>query len=1311
MTERQIDFQELREQAEALLDGSPDAIEALSPEAIRELLEGLCARQKVIEAQNDALRDARRELEIARNQFFRIFDRAPVGYLVIDNHGIIRQANATFAEMIGEAAADLGHKPFSNWLNDPDRNVFLSRFKAFFKKPAGKVMEIQIRSRSGRTFDARLEGRPEPLPTTAVGATTFNGLLLIVSDISDRKAAEDAREEVEHRYRLLFNETSDAIFLHDLSGRFLDVNDAAVERLGYSRQALLSMTPADIDAAEYAEKVPASIRKISETGQAIIETVHVSADGRRIPTELSCRVIDYGESRAVLSIARDITARKAAESALRENEIRFRGLAENIPVMVAAFDVRHDRFTFWNRRCESVTGYARDEMVDLPDPLATLYPDPAARQRVRRQWESAGARYIESENILTARDGGVRTIRWTYLPAALSDIEDTIWAMGIDLTDQLHADEALRFQADLLNQIRDWITATDLDGRITYVNESVRRSFGKTEEDLIGRHVSQYGEDPIQGATQAEILAATRSQGQWRGEVVNRIDGGETVILDSRTQLVRDSAGNPVGMVGISTDVTGIKRSEAALRESKERLELALSAADMGIWDWDLQTQAVDWSEEHAALFGISMDQFGGTIDDVQRIIHPDDREQGMAVLQGVLEESADFDNTYRVVWPDGTVRWLYSFGRLIRTPDGEPWRIIGTTQDITDRKTAEDALREKTRELDTFFNNSLDLLCIADVNGRFHRLNPEWENALGYPVHELEGRQFFDFIHPDDLAPTQEAVSTLSAEMPLLSFTNRYRHRDGSYRWIEWRSHPVEGTIYACARDITDRLRTERRARRLAEAVHQTSEAVMITDPDGVIEYVNPAFEVITGYPESETVGRTPRILKSGEQEPGFYADLWETITAGKIWSGRMVNRRKDGSLFTEDCTISPLRNDAGRIERFVAVKRDITRELELEEQFRQSQRLESVGRLAAGVAHDLNNLLSPILGYAELIQEDLDPSSRHFQPVRQIERAAWGARDLIQQLLAFGRKQLMEFRILDLRRVVERMEKLLRRTLRENISLGILRAPSPCPIQADAGQIGQVLMNLAVNAQDAMPRGGTLTIEVSPAALDATYCAVHTQVNPGPYAMMAVSDTGTGIDPEARKHIFEPFFTTKADLGTGLGLATVYGIVKQHGGHVWVYSELGRGTTFKVYLPLAGEAAEETVEAPAPASSEPPRETVLVAEDNEMVRRLACRILERRGYRVIDAENGRDTLKKMAGHDGPIHLLLTDVVMPDMDGKTLAGRVAETHPDLKVLFMSGYTENVIAHHSVLMEGVNFIQKPFSVRALIEKVREVLSE
>ena len=1311
MTERQTDFQARREQAEALLNGPPDAIEAMSPEGIRELLEGLCARQKVIEAQNDALRDARRELEIARNQFFRIFDRAPVGYLVIDDHGIIRQANATFAEMIGEDATHLAHKPFSSWLEDPDRNVFLSRFRAFFKKPAGKVIEIQLRTRSGYKFDARLEGRPEPLPTTAVGATTFDGLLLIVSDISDRKAAEAARDETEHRYRLLFNETSDAIFLHDLSGRFLDVNDAAVDRLGYSRHELLAMTPQDIDDPEYAEKVPESIRKLLETGQAIIETVHVTADGRRIPTELSCRVIDYADSRAILSIARDITGRKAAESALRENEIRFRGLAENIPVMVTAFDLRRDRFTFWNRRCEAVTGYPKDEIVEASDPLTILYPDPTARQRVRRQWESAGDRYIESENLLTARDGGVHTVRWTYLPAALSEARETIWAMGIDLTDQLRADDALRFQADILNQIRDWITATDLDGRITYVNKAVCRSMGKTPEALIGRHVSHYGDDPVQGATQAEILAATQNHGQWRGEVINRLNGGGTVILDCRTQLVHDPSGNPVGMVGISTDVTGIKRSEAALRENKERLELALSAADMGIWDWDMRTQAVDWSDEHATLFGISMDQFGGTIDDVQRIVHPDDREQGMAVLRRVLDEGAEFENTYRVVWPDGTVRWLYSFGRLIRTPEGEPWRIIGTTQDITHRKTAEDALREKTLELDTFFNNSIDLLCIADVNGRFHRLNPEWERTLGYPVAELEGRHFFDFIHPDDIAPTQDAVSVLSGEEPLLSFTNRYRHRDGSYRYIEWRSHPIEGTIYACARDITDRIRAERLARRLAEAVHQTSEAVMISGPDGVIEYVNPAFEKVTGYSESEAVGRTPRILKSGAQPPEFYEDLWGTITAGKIWSGRMVNRRKDGTRITEDCTISPLRNDAGRVERFVAVKRDITRELELEEQFRQSQRLESVGRLAAGVAHDLNNLLSPILGYAELLQEDIDPSSNYYQPVRQIERAAWGARDLIQQLLAFGRKQLLELRPLDLRRVVERMEKLIRRTLRENISLGIFCDPFPCPIRADAGQIGQVLMNLAVNAQDAMPRGGTLTIEVSPAVLDAAYCAVHSNVDPGRYAMMAVSDTGTGIDPEARKHIFEPFFTTKADLGTGLGLATVYGIVKQHGGHIWVYSEPGRGATFKIYLPSAGESAEETVKAPAPPSPASSHETVLVAEDNEMVRRLARQILERQGCRVIEAEDGQDALNKMAAHDGPVHLLLTDVVMPDMDGKTLAGRVSETHPDLKVLFMSGYTENVIAHHRVLKEGVNFIQKPFSVRALIEKVREVLSE
>lgn len=388
-----------------------------------------------------------------------------------------------------------------------------------------------------------------------------------------------------------------------------------------------------------------------------------------------------------------------------------------------------------------------------------------------------------------------------------------------------------------------------------------------------------------------------------------------------------------------------------------------------------------------------------------------------------------------------------------------------------------------------------------------------------------------------------------------------------------------------------------------------------------------------------------------------------------------------------------------------------DITRDLELEKRFRQTERLESVGRLAAGVAHDLNNLLSPILGNAELLLLDMPEASKVHRQVRDIKQAAERSRDLIGQLLAFGRKQVMEMRILNLCRIVGDMEKLIQRTLRENIKMDIFPCTHPCLVSADAGQIGQILMNLCVNAQDAMPDGGALSIEIVMVRLEETVQGATVRIPAGDYVTLTVSDTGCGMDPEIQQHIFEPFFTTKNDLGTGLGLATVYGIVQQHGGHISVYSEPGEGTTFKIYLPASREKTEMPNSRPSDAKYPVGSETILLVEDNDMTREAAEGMLVRLGYTVLTASCGNRAMDLFNRHPGRVDLLMTDVVMPDMDGKTLFQKISGIRPEMKALFMSGYTQNIIAHHGVLESGIHFIQKPFSIQALAAKVREALGK
>ena len=421
---------------------------------------------------------------------------------------------------------------------------------------------------------------------------------------------------------------------------------------------------------------------------------------------------------------------------------------------------------------------------------------------------------------------------------------------------------------------------------------------------------------------------------------------------------------------------------------------------------------------------------------------------------------------------------------------------------------------------------------------------------------------------------------------------------------------------------------------------------------------------------------------------------------------------KRKNGHRFPALVSPTIIRDEHGNILNYIATIKDLTEFSQLESQLRQAQKMEAVGQLTGGIAHDFNNLLLPILGYAELLLTEINPENPYYQEILHIKQAGEKARDLTAQLLAFSRKQIMEMKTVDLRDVITDFQKILRRTVREDIAIRLLLSSKPHPVMADTGKIGQILMNLAVNAQDAMPQGGTITIEATETEIDETYTSLHHGALPGTYVMLSFSDCGIGMDKQTIERLFEPFFTTKEPgKGTGLGLSTVFGIVKQHNGYIMVYSEPGLGTTFKVYLPKAAEK-ELTVEEPVD-SKEYKRgtETVLVVEDDDTVRALIGRILRKHGYTVIDFGNAQTCLQTIAQHEGPIDLLLTDIIMPGVNGRQLQDRLSADIPGLKVIFMSGYPFDVIVDHGVLMQGINFISKPFTARDLTDKVRSVLDE
>ncbi|MFZ5790002.1 MAG: PAS domain S-box protein [Pseudomonadota bacterium] len=517
--------------------------------------------------------------------------------------------------------------------------------------------------------------------------------------------------------------------------------------------------------------------------------------------------------------------------------------------------------------------------------------------------------------------------------------------------------------------------------------------------------------------------------------------------------------------------------------------------------------------------------------------------------------------------------------------------------------------------------------------------------------------------------------------------------------------------TFTVILRDITERERSGEKLRQLSRAVEQSANFVVITDAHGTIEYVNPKFLEATGYAVEEVVGRNPSLWKSGKTSDGEYATLWKTVTMGQEWRGEFENRRKDGSLISVSATISPVRDDNGRITHFVGIQEDITQRREIEAQLRRSQKLEAIGQLTGGLAHDFNNLLTVIIGNLEYLAGELAPGTKARHLAGQALEAGLRGADLTRQLLAFARRQSLEPKEFALNDLVSGITHLLRRTLGEQVEVEMKLSTDLWPVLADPTQVESALANLAINARDAMPGGGRLIIETANTHLDERYAAENVEVEPGDYVMLAVSDTGTGIPPGVLGRVFEPFFTTKPQgKGTGLGLSMVYGFAKQSRGHVKIYSEVGHGTTVRLYLPRAGSGpVVSATGAPVASDDAVPDATILVVEDNAEVRDVTVRQLTELGYRVVEANDGPSALGILR-QGRPIDLLFTDMVMPGgMTGADLAREAQSLRPGLKVLLTSGFAEASVQGGLPSGGKRNLLSKPYRKRDLARRVGEIL--
>jgi len=596
--------------------------------------------------------------------------------------------------------------------------------------------------------------------------------------------------------------------------------------------------------------------------------------------------------------------------------------------------------------------------------------------------------------------------------------------------------------------------------------------------------------------------------------------------------------------------------------------------------------------------------------------------------------------------------------------------------------------------------------------------INDKYAEMLSFAENKnLVGRQLIEFLPENERNKTLETYRQL-AEIPTpFSYERSVVGQDGLLCHFHCVDIPLFDSDGKCiefqsvARDVTESKQAEASLQRLKVAIEHAREVVVITDQDGNIQYTNPAFERATGYTREETLLQNPRILKSGLQDEAFYQNLWTTISSGQTWTGRMVNKNKSGVLYTEEATISPVFNDDRQITNYVAIKRDITEQLKLEEQFIQAQKMECVGRLTGGVAHDFNNILSIVIGYADLAMDQAIGHDELYATLEKIYDAAQRSADIVRQLLAFSRKQTVAPQVLHLNDKVEGMLKMLTRLIGEDIDLVWNPAQNLSPILMDPSQVDQLLANLCVNAKDAIDGVGKITIETKMVSFDQEYCGHNLGFIPGEYVELSISDNGCGIEKETMDKIFEPFFTTKGSQGTGLGLSTVFGIVKQNSGFIHLYSEVNVGTTFRIYLPAQRDETVWTVSTTPEVLEMGHGKTVLLVEDDDVLLEMSTTMLTRLGYHVLTANSPAVALRLAADYSGTIDLLMTDVIMPKMNGKALAHQLLAGFPNLKVLYISGYTSNIIAPHGILDNGIHFLQKPFSKGDLSIKIREALAD
>lgn len=1154
--------------------------------------------------------------------------------------------------------------------------------------------------------------------------------------ITEAKQFQKKLEESEKLFRQSIETLPLGCVISTVDGKIIFVNKTFTEHFGYTIEDMPTasdwMSKAYPD-AEYREIV---FSKWKQDVQRMISSGYHDApsfvfdvttkDGKILITEFRQTII--GDR--VLILLNDITEQKHAEETLRKSEEFFRNTFENHSAVMLLVSPDTGRIIKANQAASNFYGWSCEKLSEMNiGEINTLTQQEitAELEKVRSQ------KRVQFEFRHRRADGSIRDVA-VFSSNISSNGNDVLFSIIQDITERKQAEKDLRQAQALYRGVvesqREIIARFRTDGVFTFVNKAWQdyyRQHLDINESVIGRNISDYMQ--TENLDQIQRFLSNINPKDFNNSMersfVNR--DGETRWQHWQIQKIVNDESSQIEYQVVGNDITEQKRAEQALKESEARFHRMAQNIHDGLSIVE-NGRLVFINDRACEIFGHSQEEMSRIVS--LDMATPEHKERINKLLKDYQSgQMVPWEVEFKIVRKDGEVRHLHNRYSVSELNDVQTIYVM--TSDITEKVQALEALKISEERWQFALEGAGD--GVWDWNTVTNRIffSHQWKNMLGYSDDEVGSDlgEWERLVHPDDKPGAYAEIERhFKRQTEFYQTEYRMRCKDGSYKWIldrgkviEWQDDGKPQRMIGTHSDITE-LKNKENLLRIERdfnqtLIHDSPLFFVAIKPGGEVMMMNKTMLTALGYESEEVVGKDYLEATAADEEYEKLRVAFSTIVDKR--KGTQLSYRvrcKDGSTIPVEWHGKPIFL-GDKMDFFIGIGFDITEreraekeQQQLQLQLQQAMKMESVGRLAGGVAHDFNNLLTSISGNVELALSEVPKESGLHTCLAEVRKATISAASLIKQLLAFSRKQIIEPKVVDLNALISNMHKMLVRLIGEDINLKTIPQENIKSVRIDPSQFEQILVNLSVNARDAMPDGGVLTIETASVELDENYCRTHSGVTPGPYVMLAVSDTGYGMSEEVLEHIFEPFFTTKPKSeGTGLGLATAYGAVKQANGSIEVYSETGRGTTFKIYLPAVNEKAHALESDKNNEILLTGNETVLLVEDELMVRNLAVRLLGKMGYRVIEAANGKDALKLASDFSEKIDLLMTDVVMPGMNGRQLSENLKEIHPETKVLFTSGYTENIIAHHGVVEKGLNFIGKPYSMNLLARKIRETL--